>query len=253
MNESVISRAISERGIAVGAMLYEFNTSGIMRMLAAAGVDFALFDLEHTGWDAGSLRTLYATGRGSDVYPITRVIRSRYTLIASALDAGSKGIMGPMLESEEEARLLVESAKYPPQGKRGFGVVYSDELGDGAAALTERANRENLVIAQIESSAGIRNADAIVGVDGVDVVWLGHFDLSLSLGIPGQFEHPEFLAAVDSLLDACRAHGRPLGQMISTPEEGARLRKRGFQVFAYSDVAVFEHGLRERMEALRGE
>src|SRR3954454_4406048 len=187
MTETPVSRAITERGVAVGAMLYEFDTPRVMRILASAGVDFALFDLEHTAWDAGTLRTLYATGLGTGVYPIPRVVRAQYALIATALDAGSRGIMAPMVESADEARLLVESAKFPPVGRRGFGVIMRDELEGGPAAMAERGNSENLVIAQIESPAGIENADAIVSVPGVDAVWLGQFDLSLALGIPGEF------------------------------------------------------------------
>ena len=76
MDENAISRAIAERGVAVGAMMFEFDTPGIMRILAAAGADFALFDLEHTGWDAGTLRRVLAAGRGTGVYPIARVIRA---------------------------------------------------------------------------------------------------------------------------------------------------------------------------------
>ncbi len=90
MTDTPVHRALAEGGVAVGAMLYEFDTPGTMRILAGAGVDFAIFDLEHTGWDAGSLRTLYATGRGTGVYPISRVIRAQYPLIATALDAGSR-------------------------------------------------------------------------------------------------------------------------------------------------------------------
>ena len=84
MTDNPVSRAIAERGVAVGAMLYEFDTPRVMRILASAGVDFALFDLEHTAWDAGTLRTLYATGLGTGVYPITSVVRAQYTLIATA-------------------------------------------------------------------------------------------------------------------------------------------------------------------------
>ena len=114
MTENAVTRAIAERGVSVGAMLFEFDTPGIMRILAAAGADFALFDLEHTGWDAGSLRTVLAAGRGTGLYPVSRVIRAEYDLIASALDAGSRGIMAPMVESREDAERLVASAKYPP-------------------------------------------------------------------------------------------------------------------------------------------
>jgi len=251
MTESPVSRAIAERGVAVGAMLYEFDTPRVMRILASAGVDFALFDLEHTTWDAGTLRTAYAAGLGTGVYPITRVVRAQYTLIATALDAGSRGIMAPMFESADEARLLVESAKYPPLGRRGFGVIMRDELEGGPAAMTERANRENLVIAQIESPAGIENADAIVSVPGVDAVWLGQFDLSLSLGIPGEFGHPRFTEAVEHLLDVCRRHQKPLGQMIGSTADGAASAALGFQILAYADVWVFENALRDEMGALR--
>lgn len=232
-------------------MLFEFSTPRVMRILAAAGVDFALIDLEHTTWDAGTLRTVCATGRGTGVYPITRVVRAQYTLIATALDAGSRGIMAPMLESAEEARLLVEAAKYPPLGKRGFGVIMSDELEGGPAAMAERANRENLVIAQIESPAGIGNADSIVAVPGVDAVWLGQFDLSLALGIPGQFADPRYTEAVDHLLDVCRRHGKPLGQLVASTADGARASVLGFQILAYADIWVFENALRAEMAELR--
>jgi 2-keto-3-deoxy-L-rhamnonate aldolase RhmA len=251
MADNAISRAIAARGVAVGAMLFEFDTPGIMRILAAAGVDFALFDLEHTGWDAGSLRAVLAAGRGTGVYPIARVIRAEYELIASALDAGSRGIMAPMVESAQDARRLVECAKYPPLGRRGFGVLLSDDLRDGAGALAERSNRENLVIAQIESPLGIENADAIAAVPGVDLVWLGQFDLTLGMGIPGQFGHPDYRAAVAGLVAACRRHGKPLGQLIGTAAEGAALRQQGFEVLAYADVWVFERALREGVDALR--
>jgi 2-keto-3-deoxy-L-rhamnonate aldolase RhmA len=250
-SESPLSRAVAERGIAVGAMLYEFDTSGIMRILAGAGVDFAIFDLEHTGWDAGTMRTVLAAGRGTGVHPIIRVIRPHYHLIATALDAGARGVMAPMVETEAEARLVVESAKYPPLGKRGFGLLYSDDLADGAPAIVERANRTGTVIAQIESVAGIENAEAIAGVEGVDVVWLGHFDLSLSLGVPGQFDHPDFVHAVDRLVSACRRCDKPLGQMVSGVEQGRALRAAGFQVLAFSDIWVFEGALRDGITELR--
>jgi 2-keto-3-deoxy-L-rhamnonate aldolase RhmA len=252
MSENAVTRAIAERGVAVGAMMFEFDTPGIMRILAAAGADFALFDLEHTGWDAQSLRRVLAAGRGTGLYPISRVVRAEYELIAPALDAGSRGIMAPMVGSREDAERLVAAAKYPPLGRRGFGVLQSDELEDGPGALAERSNRENLVIAQIESTAGIEHADAIASVPGVDVIWVGQFDLSLSLGVPGRFEDATYIAAIDRLIEVCRRHHPPLGQMIGTPAEGAALRRRGFQVLAYADLLVFERALREQMDALRG-
>lgn len=249
--ENPVSRAINARGVAIGAMLYEFDTPGVMRILAGAGVDFAIFDLEHTGWDPGSMRAVLAAGRDTGVHPILRVVRAHYHLIAPALDAGAKGVMAPMVETADEAQMLVESAKYPPLGKRGFGVLYSDELAGGAAAIVEQSNRTGTVIAQIESATGLENADAIAAVEGVDVIWLGHFDLSLSLGVPGQFDHPDFVAAVDRLGKACRRQGKPLAQMVADVEQGRELRRRGFQVLAFSDIWIFESALRAGLADLR--
>jgi 2-keto-3-deoxy-L-rhamnonate aldolase RhmA len=252
MNENALTRAIAERGVAVGAMLFEFDTPGVMRILATAGADFALFDLEHTGWDAGSLRRVLATGRGTGVHPLVRAVRAEYAQIAPALDAGAGGVMAPMIETAEQARTLVESARYPPLGRRGFGVIMSDELaGGGPGARAERANRETVVIAQIESPRGIENADEILSVPGIDLVWLGQFDLSLGLGVPGQFDHPSYLEAVDHLVRAAQARRIPLGQLVGSVEAGREMRERGFEVIAFADIWVFERALRESLDGLR--
>jgi len=245
--------ALASGGFAAGVMLYEFDTPAVMRLLALAGVDFAIFDLEHTGWDAGTLRRLFATGRGTDVDPIVRVQRADRSLVASALDAGARGVMAPMIETVAAAELLVDAARYPPQGRRGFGVLLSDDLHGGPAAAVARANETTFVIAQIETRAGIEHADEIAAVDGVDLIWLGQFDLTLSLGVPGDFTHPDYTAAVEHLLVACRSAGKPIGQMIRSVEEGRALRRMGFGAAAYADVWVFEDALRAQLDALRGE
>jgi 2-dehydro-3-deoxyglucarate aldolase/4-hydroxy-2-oxoheptanedioate aldolase len=222
-------------------MLFEFDTPRVMRLLAAAGVDFALFDLEHTAWDAESLRRTLAAGRDTGIHTVTRVVRAQYPLVATALDAGSRGVMAPMVESADEARLLVESARYPPLGRRGFGVIMSDE----------RANRDTFVIAQIESEAGVEYADEILAVPGIDAAWVGQFDLSLSLGCPGEFDHPRYVEAVDHLLATCRRRGTPLGQLVASIDAGAAAAAQGFQLLAFADVWVFERALREGVSALR--
>jgi len=154
-------------------------------------------------------------------------IRITAPRVAPALDAGARGIMAPMMESADEARVLVDSARYPPEGKRGFGVIMRDELDGGPAAAAERANRDNVLIAQIESEAGIEHAAEIVAVPGIDAVWLGQFDLSLSLGVPGDFGHPRFDEAVDHLLGVCRSAGKPVGQLIGSAQDGAAAAARG--------------------------
>ena len=127
------------------------------------------------------------------------------------------GLMVPMVESAEQARRIVASAKYPPVGRRGVGILYRDDWVEGSVAATmERVNRELLLIAQVETAAGVEHAEEIGAVDGIDVLWIGHYDLTASLGIPGQFEHGDYLDAVERVLEAARATGKALG--ITAPE-----------------------------------
>lgn len=232
-------------------MLFEFDTPAVMRIMAAAGADFALFDQEHTGWDAGAIRRVLATGRGTDVYPIVRVPRADRVLVAAALDAGAKGVMAPMIESAEQAELLVSAARYPPLGRRGFGVLHSDQLEGGPPAAVERANRETVVIAQIETVAGVHAAESIVAVPGVDAVWFGQFDLSLSVGRPGDFGDAEFRAASAHLIDVCARAGKPLGQLVGSRADAQAARDAGIRLIAYCDIWLFQGALRAELEALR--
>jgi len=254
MRTNTVKCTLSQGGVAIGTMFFEFNTTGVARIAANAGADFALFDTEHTGWDADTIRTLMATARAAALVPMVRVPATQYHLIARPLDLGAMGIMIPMVESEEQARLFVRSAKYPPDGGRGaaFGVAHDDYEGGDVAAKMTSANAEVMLIGLIETATGIENVEKIAAVDGLDVLWIGHFDLTNSMGIPGQFTHPKFLRAVDSVLEACRRHGKAPGFMAADVETGRRLLSQGFRCLAYSgDIWLYAQALRQGVTALR--
>jgi 2-dehydro-3-deoxyglucarate aldolase/4-hydroxy-2-oxoheptanedioate aldolase len=114
------------------------------------------------------------------------------------------------------------------------------------------ANAEGVLIAQIETVAGVEQADRIAAVDGLDILWIGHFDLTNSLGSPGNFEHPDYLTAVERVLGACRAHGKAAGFMVASPEEGRAKLAQGFRCLAYSgDLWIYQQGLRAGIDAIR--
>jgi 2-keto-3-deoxy-L-rhamnonate aldolase RhmA len=251
MRSNPVKQTLAAGGTSVGIMLYEFATTGIMRILDAAGVEFAIFDLEHTGWGPDTVRNVMATSRATSPWPMVRVARPHYHLIAGSLDAGALGVMVPMVETAGEARLVVDAAKYPPAGRRGVGIVYPDDLSRGAAAWMVASNRETLVIAQVESVAGLESLDAITATDGIDVVWLGYYDLTTSMGIPGQFEHPDFLAAESRILSACKAHGKPAGIMVTSTAQARDAIEKGYRVVAFGDIWVFEQSLRASVEEIR--
>jgi 2-dehydro-3-deoxyglucarate aldolase/4-hydroxy-2-oxoheptanedioate aldolase len=254
MRPNKVKRTLRAGGVSIGTSFFEFNTTGIARIAANAGADFAFFDTEHTGWDADTLRMLMATARAADIVPIVRVPATQYHLIARPLDLGAMGIMIPMVESAEQARVLVRSAKYPPEGGRGaaFGVAHDDYEGGDVAAKMKSANEETLLIALIETVAGIENVDKIAAVGGLDILWIGHFDLTNSMGIPGDFANSRFLQAVDTVLDACRRHGKAAGFMAADVETGRRRIAQGFRCLSYSgDIWLYSQALRTGIAALR--
>jgi 2-dehydro-3-deoxyglucarate aldolase/4-hydroxy-2-oxoheptanedioate aldolase len=240
--------------VALGSMVFEFSTTGIARIAAEAGADFLVFDMEHTGWSMETIRHLMATSRPADLVPIVRVPATQYHFLARALDVGAMGLMVPMVETEEQARVIVESSKYPPLGQRGaaFGVAHDDYKGGDLLEKMRSANEELLLIALLETPAGIENAAKIAALDGIDVLWIGQFDLTKSMGIPGQFTHPDFLKAVDRVLAACRRQGKAAAYMASSPEEGLKLLQQGFRCLAYlGDLWIYKQGLEAGIRAIR--
>lgn len=251
MRENPVKRTLADGGVAVGVMFFELNGEGAARLADSAGAEFVIWDQEHTGWTTETVRRLMAVARLGNAWPMVRVPRGHYHLIATALDAGAMGVMVPMVETAEEAAHVVESVKYPPLGRRGYGAVYPDMTPDGPAGWIESSNRESMVIVQIETVKAVENADAIIGTDGVDVVWLGHFDLTASMGMPGRFDHPRYVAAVDTLLAAAERHGKPFGIMAANAAAGREALARGFRCIALGDLWVYQQAMTEGIGALR--
>jgi 2-dehydro-3-deoxyglucarate aldolase/4-hydroxy-2-oxoheptanedioate aldolase len=185
--------------------------------------------------------------------PVVRVPATEYHFIARALDVGAMGVMVPMVESAGQARRVVAAAKYPPLGRRGaaFGAAHDDYRGGDILATMASANAEGLLIAQIETAAGVREAEAIAAVDGIDVLWVGHFDLTNSLGIPGRFDHPDFRRAVRDVAAAAASHGKAAGFMCADVAAGRALREQGYRMLAYGgDMWLYQQALREGIAGL---
>jgi 2-dehydro-3-deoxyglucarate aldolase/4-hydroxy-2-oxoheptanedioate aldolase len=252
VRENPVKRKLAAGDVSLGTMVFEFATTGIARLAAASGAEFVLLDQEHTGASLETVRMFAATARACDVVPLVRVPATEYHLLAGALDVGPMGVMVPMVESAEQARKIVASAKYPPVGRRGVGILYRDDWVEGSVAATmERVNQELLLIAQVETAAGVEHADEIAAVEGIDVLWIGHYDLTTSLGIPGQFEHESYLSAVDRLLDVSLRSGKALGIMSGTVDDGLWALERGFRAVAYGgDLWLYQEALRSGLARL---
>src|SRR5918999_5300419 len=136
MRENKVKRTLREGGVALGTMVFEFASTGIARIAAAAGAEFVIFDMEHTGWSVETVRMLFATARAADIVPMVRVPATQYHLLSRPLDVGAMGLMVPMVETGEQAALIARSAKYPPEGARGcaFTIAHDDYTGGDVMA-----------------------------------------------------------------------------------------------------------------------
>jgi 2-dehydro-3-deoxyglucarate aldolase/4-hydroxy-2-oxoheptanedioate aldolase len=254
MRENPVKARLAAGGRAYGAMIFEFFSPGMPQICRNAGAEFALFDMEHTGLSFETLKTQFALCRGLEIVPMVRVPRGEYHFIARALDLGAMGIMVPMVGTAAEAQHIVACTRYPPTGRRGaaFGFAHDDyEVGDVAAKMAALHER-TMVIPQIETDEGLRNVEAIAAVLGVDALWLGHFDLTNFLGIPGGFQHPKYLAAVARIVAACDAHGKAAA-FIATDDDWARdYVAKGFRLMAYGiDQLMLQGALRHGLDVMR--
>ncbi|HEX5849566.1 MAG TPA: aldolase/citrate lyase family protein [Rubrobacter sp.] len=255
MKPNPLKRNLEEGGTALGTMVFEFATPGVARIAASAGAEFVVFDQEHSGWGIETIRMLMATARAAELVPLVRVPSTQHHFISRPLDVGASGVMVPMVETAEQASAVVTAAKYPPEGERGaaFGIGHDDyEAAEDVVSSMQQANDETLLIAQIETTDGIENVEEIAAVDGVDVLWIGHNDLTNSIGIPGQFDHPDYLRAVDRFLEACADNGKAPGIMSTSVEEARSQLDQGFRCVAYwGDIWLYASVLREGIERIR--
>jgi len=254
MRDNPVKTTLASGGVAFGAMIFELFAPGIPQICTNAGAEFVLYDMEHTGLSFETLKTQIALCRGLPLVPMVRVPRGEYHFIARALDVGAMGVMVPMVGSAEEAAQIVACTRYPPQGRRGaaFGFAHDDYSGGDVVEKIARLNARAMVIPQIETAEGLANVEAIAAVPGVDVLWIGHFDLTNFLGIPGEFKHPRFLAAVDRIVAACERNGKTAG-FLTTDESWVReYAAKGFRCFAYGvDQLMLQQTLRSGLGLLR--
>jgi 2-dehydro-3-deoxyglucarate aldolase/4-hydroxy-2-oxoheptanedioate aldolase len=212
-------------------MISEMRNPEVAHILAAAGMDFLMVDTEHSSVGVESTQNIMRSARSAGLVPLARVTQNQYPFIARTLDIGAMGIMVPRVDTAEEARNVVQCAKYRPLGERGFGArgVVTDYEPRSVREIVEWWNEHTLIIVQIESGTAIENLDAITRVPGVDIALIGPNDLSVSLGVPGEFTHPRFVEAVERTFDACLRNGVSPAIHIGDVEAIKRYRDMGMR------------------------
>ncbi len=248
MPKRTIRQRVMAGDVVNGVMVFEMFTPGVARIAQLAGAEYVLYDLEHTGLSIETLKMLVATCDAARIVPMARLPRGEYHLLAPALDVGVHGVMIPMVESVAQARSIVDSTRYPPMGRRGaaFGFAHDGYQAGDVRSKIRALNARNLVIAQIETERGLANVEEIASVLGIDVLWVGHFDLTNFLGIPGEFKNPVYLKALKRIVSVARAHKKGLGFMAGDATWYADYKKMGFNMLAAgTDQAILAQGWRQ--------
>jgi 2-keto-3-deoxy-L-rhamnonate aldolase RhmA len=216
-----------------GAWIY-LKDPAVTEMIAEAGCDWVIINMEHGNLNEDLAQSLIVPLKGTGCVPIVRVFGKDPDLIKKVLDTGAMGIMVPQIDTKQDAERVVKAVKYPPLGTRAMGYGRAERWGQ-AECYYRQANDFTLVILTIESKEGISNIQKIVNVPGVDVVSPGTYDLSGSLGVPGQFDHPRVERAKRTLMEACRKKNMNMGTDADTSQAIRAKLKEGWRFLAVTE------------------
>lgn len=254
MRTNTVKAKLARGETLFGTMIFEFLSPGLPRILANAGADFVFYDMEHSGFSVSDMKTQFALCAGAGVAPFVRPPGKDYQFSARLLDVGAFGMLYQMVESADEARELVRWTRYPQAGIRGaiFGGAHDDYSAGSMADKIAVAHERTMITVLIETKAGLENIDEILAVDGVDAAHLGHADLSLSLGVAGQFDHPDMQRGIDKISESCAKFGKTAACLAPNMEWGQDLMKRGYRMISYSyDIGLMTDGLSAGIGGLR--
>ena len=250
---NLVKEKLASGKIAFGQLILELFTPGAVHIIANCGLDFVIFDMEHGRGDIVQLSALIESAKSAGIVPLARVPDLGFAPLSRLLDVGARGVMVPRVETGEQMRSIVQQLKYAPQGSRGvaLGVAHDDYRSAGASYFAD-ANQDTIVIALLETARAFENLDEILSTPGLDIAWMGHFDLTVSMGIPAQFDHPDFLKMMDRLLEGCRRHNLAAGFLPADPASTVYWIKKGFRVISLgSDIGVYQGGLQAFHDAVR--
>ncbi len=232
MRSNRVKQILSDGGVALGTAQNAMPTVEIAKMAAAAGLDWLFLDTEHGPFTSETIHDILQVCLQTPVSPIVRVADFQYDLVARTLDSGAEGVMFPRTESPEKLAEAIGWAKFPPEGVRGFGLG-PPHIGYKTATLDEiraHQNRESLIVAQIESVRGLEAIDEIAGVEGLDALLLGPADMSISLGVAGDWDHPKLWSAIERLIEACNNAGRWPAIHVRNAEFAVKAIKQGMKL-----------------------
>lgn len=225
---------LKKNTLTIGSWIMMGNPMSV-EVMALAGFEWLVVDIEHTSIDLQTTENLIRTIQANNIKALVRVSKNDEVIIKKVLDMGADGIIVPMVCSKEDAIQAVKYAKYPPIGKRGVGLYRASKYGTKFEEYKKWVNEELVIIAQIEHIEAVENIDEIVQVEGIDGTIIGPYDLSGSMGYPGEFERKDVKDAVQKVLDRCKKYNISSGfHVVDThPEKLQKKIDQGCTFLAY--------------------
>ena len=216
------------------------------------GFDFVVLDLEHGPASLDQLHNLIRAADVSGTFPVVRTPPENLHMIGAVQDAGAKGVLIPQIKTPEEVKKVIKAMRFYPKGERGVsGVVRAAKYSSMRSEDYFKMSNENLLIVQLEGKEAIENIEPISDIEGIDVLFIGPYDLSQSLGVPGQVGHPKVTDTILEAVHKIRAKGLVAGTFVSTPETAQKWIEAGVQFIGYSvDILIFADAAKQIMDDL---
>lgn len=238
---SQIKEALKSGEALIGVMVTEITTPNVARILAACGFKYLIIDCEHGAFNEETVANIISVAKGAGIMPMVRVPEIRKDTISKPLEAGAMGLLIPQIRTAEDARRVVEEARYAPLGRRGIShtKVHDNFMTKGDPEHIRKQNDEIMIILQIETKEAVENLDEILSVKGIDAALIGPNDLSQSFGMLGQFDNPIILEAFDKVINVSNKHGIIPGVHFGSIEAVEKWARKGMRLLMWSSEAGF--------------
>ncbi|MBC7288912.1 MAG: hypothetical protein H5T86_12920 [Armatimonadetes bacterium] len=254
MNRPTIADRLRRGETVIGTMICELLSPGACHIAKNSGFDYVIVDTEHNLAGVETVAWMCRVGIDCGLPVLVRAPAFEGQWLSRYLDLGAAGLIVPRIDNASQAEAVVRAVKYPPRGVRGLatGGPHTSYSPPPAEELIRWANDNLLVALQIETTEGLANCDEILAVEGVDAVFVGPGDLSLRLGHPHDFDHPEVVGAIEEIFAAARAHGVAPGIHISTLAHARRWLAAGARFLCYSsDLGLMITAARTALSEIR--
>ena len=230
-----LKNKLKNNQLTVGSWLTIGHPS-VAEIMASAGFEWLVIDMEHTSIDLSTAHNIISTIQANGMKALVRVSKNEEVIIKRILDMGADGIVVPMIKSKKDALEAIDYAKYPPVGKRGVGLFRAQKYGMGFEEYKKWVNKELVIIAQIEHYEAVENIEEIITTDGIDGIIIGPYDLSGSLGYPGEYDRDDVKDGIAKVLRVCKEQNVPSGFHVieSDPEKLQERIEEGCTFLAYS-------------------